>query len=99
MAGLKRFPRRIGGRCGACAGFDICGGNTRIRALLVALAERHGEDVAHFVSETINGWEAKTIVEKLETNVGRDLQYIRINGTVIGGLIGLVLHAGSELIH
>ncbi len=73
--------------------------NARIRALLVALAERHGEDVAHFVSETINGWEAKTIVEKLETNVGRDLQYIRINGTVIGGLIGLVLHAGSELIH
>ncbi len=73
--------------------------NARIRALLVALAERHGEDVARFVSETINGWEADTIVEKLETNVGRDLQYIRINGTVIGGLIGLVLHAGSELIN
>ena len=33
MAGLKRTPRRIKGRCGACAHFDICGGNTRIRAL------------------------------------------------------------------
>lgn len=73
--------------------------NARIRSLLVALAERHGEDVAGFVSETINGWEAKTIVEKLEANVGRDLQYIRINGTVIGGIIGLILHAGSELIN
>ncbi len=72
--------------------------NARIRSLLVALAERHGEDVANFVSETINGWEAETIVEKLETNVGRDLQYIRINGTVIGGLIGLILHAGSEFL-
>ena len=33
MAGLKRRPRRIKGRCGACAYFDICGGNTRVRAL------------------------------------------------------------------
>ena len=33
MAGLKRRPRTIGGRCGACAHFAICGGNTRIRAL------------------------------------------------------------------
>jgi len=33
MAGLKARPRRIGGRCGACAYFDICGGNTRVRAL------------------------------------------------------------------
>ncbi len=35
MAGLKRAPRRIKGRCGECAHFDICGGNTRIRALQV----------------------------------------------------------------
>lgn len=73
--------------------------NERIRALLVELADRHGEDVANLVSETIRGWDAKTIVGKLETNVGSDLQFIRVNGTIIGGVVGLVLHAGSELMH
>src|SRR5262249_43482018 len=72
--------------------------NVRIRTALVEIAARHGEDVAHLVSETIRQWDARTVVEKLETNVGRDLQYIRLNGTVIGGLIGLVLHAGATLL-
>jgi uncharacterized membrane-anchored protein YjiN (DUF445 family) len=71
--------------------------NKRIRALLVDLADRHGQDVAKLVSETIRAWDTQTIVEKLETNVGQDLQFIRLNGTIIGGLVGLALHAGSEL--
>jgi uncharacterized membrane-anchored protein YjiN (DUF445 family) len=71
--------------------------NGRIRSLLVELAGRHGEDVARLVSETIRGWDAQTIVEKLEMNVGQDLQYIRLNGTIIGGLVGLALHAGAQL--
>jgi uncharacterized membrane-anchored protein YjiN (DUF445 family) len=72
--------------------------NTRLRSLLVQLAERHGEDVAKLVSETIRRWDSQTIVDKLEMNVGRDLQYIRLNGTVIGGLVGLVLHFGAEVL-
>lgn len=72
--------------------------NGRIRSLLVQLADRHGEDVARLVSETIRGWDADTIVEKLESNVGQDLQYIRLNGTLIGGLVGLLLHLGAELL-
>jgi uncharacterized membrane-anchored protein YjiN (DUF445 family) len=72
--------------------------NVRLRGLLVQLAARHGEDVARLVSETIRKWDSQTIVDKLEINVGRDLQYIRLNGTIIGGLVGLVLHAGAELL-
>jgi uncharacterized membrane-anchored protein YjiN (DUF445 family) len=72
--------------------------NVRIRSLLVELADRHGEDVARLVSDTIRSWDADTIVEKLETNVGRDLQFIRLNGTVIGGLVGVGLHLGAELL-
>lgn len=72
--------------------------NTRLRSLLVQLAERHGEDVARLVSETIRRWDSQTIVDKLEMNVGRDLQYIRLNGTMIGGLVGLVLHLGAEIL-
>jgi uncharacterized membrane-anchored protein YjiN (DUF445 family) len=72
--------------------------NARLRSLLVELAARHGEDVARLVSETIRRWDSQTIVDKLEMNVGRDLQYIRLNGTIIGGLVGLVLHAGAEVL-
>jgi uncharacterized membrane-anchored protein YjiN (DUF445 family) len=72
--------------------------NTRLKALLVELAARHGEDVAKLVSETIRKWDSQTIVDKLEMNVGRDLQYIRLNGTIIGGLVGLVLHVGAEVL-
>jgi uncharacterized membrane-anchored protein YjiN (DUF445 family) len=71
--------------------------NVRIRALLVDLAGRHGGDVAKLVGDTIKAWETQTIVEKLEANVGQDLQFIRLNGTIIGGLVGLALHAGAEL--
>lgn len=72
--------------------------NVRLRRIAVEAAARHGEDVARLVSETIRGWDAKTIVDKLETSVGRDLQFIRLNGTVIGGLVGLALHAGAQLL-
>jgi uncharacterized membrane-anchored protein YjiN (DUF445 family) len=72
--------------------------NGRIRSLLVELADRHGEDVARLVSDTIRGWDAGTVVEKLEMNVGRDLQFIRLNGTIIGGLVGVGLHAGGMLL-
>lgn len=71
--------------------------NERLRALVVELADRHGKDVSRLVSETIRAWDADTVVQKLEQNVGRDLQFIRLNGTVIGGLVGLLLHAGGHL--
>src|SRR5262249_36789181 len=66
--------------------------NRRLRALITELSARHGRDLATLISETIRSWDAKTVVEKLEHNVGPDLQYIRINGTLIGGLIGLAIH-------
>ncbi len=69
--------------------------NRRLRAFLAELAGRHGGDIGVLISETIKGWEAKTVVAKLEQNVGADLQYIRISGTLIGGLIGLAIHQTS----
>ncbi len=70
--------------------------NERLRALIVELADRHGKDVSRLVSDTIRAWDADTVVQKLEQNVGRDLQFIRLNGTIIGGLVGLILHAGGH---
>ncbi len=73
--------------------------NDRLRGLVVDLAARHGQDVSRLVSDTIRGWDADTVVQKLEHNVGRDLQFIRLNGTIIGGLVGVALHAGARFLH
>jgi uncharacterized membrane-anchored protein YjiN (DUF445 family) len=48
--------------------------------------------VADLIARTIDSWDASTIVSKLEEQVGSDLQYIRINGTIVGGLVGLLLY-------
>lgn len=72
--------------------------NRRLRPMISEFARRHGDDVAAFISHTIRDWDARTLADTLEAHVGRDLQFIRINGTVIGGAIGLVLHAGSEIL-
>ncbi|MBX3509698.1 MAG: DUF445 domain-containing protein [Hyphomonadaceae bacterium] len=69
--------------------------NRRLRALLTEISGRHGADVGRLISETIRSWDTATVVEKLEHNVGPDLQYIRINGTIIGGLIGLAIHQAT----
>jgi uncharacterized membrane-anchored protein YjiN (DUF445 family) len=57
------------------------------------LAERFREEAAALVSGTIARWDAQETSAKLELLLGRDLQFIRINGTVVGGIAGLVIHA------
>ena len=49
--------------------------------------------VTTHIAQTIRNWDDRQLVEQLELSVGRDLQFIRINGTVVGGLAGLALHA------
>lgn len=71
--------------------------NQRLRTLIVDLAGRHGKDVARLVSDTIRSWDTRTLTDKLEGHVGNDLQYIRINGTLIGGLVGLLLHTATTV--
>jgi uncharacterized membrane-anchored protein YjiN (DUF445 family) len=70
--------------------------NQRLRPMLAGLAGRHGEDAARLVADTIRGWDTRTLTDKLEQSVGRDLQYIRINGTLVGGLVGLSIHAFTQ---
>ena len=53
--------------------------------------------IGAFVAQVVAGWDAREVVDKLELHVGRDLQYIRINGTVVGGLVGLVIYAVTRL--
>ncbi|OZI78589.1 DUF445 domain-containing protein [Bordetella genomosp. 6] len=53
--------------------------------------------VTEHISRTVKNWDERHLVRELELSVGRDLQYIRFNGTLVGGLIGLALHAGVLL--
>jgi len=71
--------------------------NQFARRAVVGMAASYGGSIVKLVSETIRSWDARTVTARLEAAVGRDLQYIRINGTLVGGLVGLVLHALDSL--
>ncbi len=62
-----------------------------------SIVSQYGDRVGSLIYDTMEGWETKDMVDKLEVQVGADLQYIRINGTVIGGLAGLIIHLLSQL--
>jgi uncharacterized membrane-anchored protein YjiN (DUF445 family) len=67
--------------------------NLFARRAVVGVVASYGGGIVTLVSDTIRGWDARTVTDRLENAVGRDLQYIRINGTLVGGLVGLVIHA------
>jgi uncharacterized membrane-anchored protein YjiN (DUF445 family) len=63
----------------------------------VYLLDQYRDDVAELVSGTIERWDADEAGRRIELQVGRDLQFIRINGTLVGGLVGVVIHAATTL--
>ncbi len=80
--------------------------DARLRAVINRFARRaavgatagYGDGIVKLVSDTVRGWDAQTVTSRLENAVGRDLQYIRINGTLVGGLVGLILHLADRLL-
>ncbi|NLA34328.1 MAG: DUF445 domain-containing protein [Actinobacteria bacterium] len=68
------------------------------RAIAVQMAERYGAEVAGFVETTVQRWDAAETTARVEVLLGRDLQIIRINGSVVGGLAGLVIYSLSQLL-
>ena len=67
------------------------------RALGYVVDHYRGE-VAEIISSTVQKWDGKSTADRLELQVGRDLQFIRINGTLVGGLAGLLIHTVSQLL-
>ena len=67
--------------------------NRFARRAAVGATASYGDGIVKLVSETIRSWDVGKVTERVETAVGRDLQYIRINGTLVGGLVGLAIHA------
>jgi uncharacterized membrane-anchored protein YjiN (DUF445 family) len=71
--------------------------NRFVRRAAVGAASDYGDGIVRLVSDTIRGWDAHTITGRLENAVGRDLQYIRINGTLVGGMVGVAIHTVDTL--
>jgi uncharacterized membrane-anchored protein YjiN (DUF445 family) len=67
--------------------------NEHMRDALKALAPELREGIAKHIAATVKQWDDATLVRDVELNIGRDLQFIRVNGTLVGGAVGLLIHA------
>jgi len=56
---------------------------------------RHRHQVSQLITDVVASWDAREVSEKVEMEIGKDLQFIRINGTLVGGAVGVALHLFS----
>ncbi len=64
----------------------------------VFAVDRYGTEVTAVITHTIERWDGEEAADRIELHVGRDLQFIRINGTIVGGLVGLLIHTVAVLV-
>jgi uncharacterized membrane-anchored protein YjiN (DUF445 family) len=64
----------------------------------VFAVERYGTELTAVITQTVERWDGKEAARRIELHVGRDLQFIRINGTIVGGLVGLVIHTVTVVV-
>ena len=64
----------------------------------VFAVDRYGAELTAVITHTIERWDGREAARRIELHVGRDLQFIRINGTVVGGLVGVLIHAASVVL-
>ena len=62
------------------------------------LVTRYGSEATTIITDTIERWDAEEASRRIELHVGRDLQFIRINGTVVGALAGLVIYSAAQIL-
>ena len=98
----QRLLSRAGGvRASGCATTTRCASASTGCAADVAVfaVERYGAELTTVITHTIERWDGKEAARRIELHVGRDLQFIRINGTIVGGLVGVLIHAFSVLVN
>ncbi|WP_250503083.1 MULTISPECIES: DUF445 domain-containing protein [unclassified Caballeronia] len=72
--------------------------NEHMRDALKALAPELRDGIAKHIAATVKQWDDATLVRDVELNIGRDLQFIRVNGTLVGGAVGILIHAVSVVL-
>ncbi|MCT6881771.1 MAG: DUF445 domain-containing protein, partial [Snodgrassella alvi] len=70
--------------------------DTRITLCARHFIQQYKNRVSQFIADKVKSWDSRQMVDKLELSVGRDLQFIRINGTLVGGCIGLIIYVLSQ---
>jgi uncharacterized membrane-anchored protein YjiN (DUF445 family) len=73
--------------------------NEQIRTAAPRWIERYREDIREYIVARVADWNAAEMTNELEYNIGRDLQFIRINGTLVGGLVGLAIYSATQVAH
>jgi uncharacterized membrane-anchored protein YjiN (DUF445 family) len=71
--------------------------NEWIRDAVMYVVTHYRDEIADTITDTVRNWDAKATADRIELQVGRDLQFIRINGTLVGGLVGLTIHMVWQL--
>ncbi|MBP8896586.1 MAG: DUF445 domain-containing protein, partial [Ottowia sp.] len=94
---ITQAARTLGERL---AGDDEIRGwiNGELQAAAPRLIERYREDIRGYIVARVQSWDAREMTDELERHIGRDLQFIRINGTLVGGLVGLTIHTVTQLL-
>ncbi len=93
-AKVRRYGIRL--RAGARQRSGLVRFHQRTSALK-ALAPELREGIAKHISATVKQWDDATLVRDVELNIGRDLQFIRVNGTLVSSAVGLLIHAVTVL--
>jgi uncharacterized membrane-anchored protein YjiN (DUF445 family) len=70
--------------------------NRWVRAIVLRTLMPRRVEIGTYIAQVVQNWDNVTLVNKLELQVGKDLQYVRINGTVVGGLVGLLIFVVSK---
>ena len=70
----------------------------RAASLSVFLVDRYGRELTSVITQTIDQWDGEEASRKIELQVGKDLQFVRINGTIVGGLVGVLIHTVSVVL-
>jgi uncharacterized membrane-anchored protein YjiN (DUF445 family) len=65
---------------------------------VLRIVEQHRHEVGQLIAGTVSAWDPDETSRRIELQIGRDLQFIRINGTLVGGLVGLVLYAMTQMV-
>ena len=73
--------------------------NNFIKNDLLSVLINNKKMIGDLISSTVKGWDTDEVSKKLELEIGSDLQYIRINGTLVGGLVGLLIYAVESILH
>lgn len=72
--------------------------NHWVHHFIYRMVLKNRQEIETLISNTVEGWEGRELSEKLELEVGKDLQFIRVNGTLVGGLVGLIIYTVTHLV-